>query len=65
MSIWTKIYPGMILRAGGGGGNYVFSFLSENDTKENNSAITFCKLIIYAQNFMRNLKKNTMEIFLT
>ena len=29
----------------------------------NNSGITFCNLIIYDLNLMRNLKKNTFEIF--
>ena len=43
----------------------VFFSLSEwiNDTYEKNSAITFCTLIIYKLNFMRNLKKNTFENF--
>ena len=32
-------------------------WINEYDTYENNSAITFCRLIIYELYFMRNLKK--------
>ena len=47
-----------------GGGNCIFFSKWINDTKENNPAKTFCKLIIYDLNIMRNFKKNTFEIFL-